>query len=65
MMFSINKALHSDSPKPAEDLRRIFMQYIHAVIAEKRDSQLENHIAPTGKIFFPNWEIIFSQLSTT
>ena len=37
MMFSINKALHSDFPKPAEDLQRIFMQYIHAVIAEKRD----------------------------
>ena len=27
-------------------------------------SQLQNNIAPTGKIFFPNWEIIFSQLST-
>ena len=46
-MFSINKALHSDSPKPAEDLQRIFMPYIHAVIAEKRD---------------PNWKNIFSQL---
>ena len=31
----------------------------------KTRSQLQNHIAPTGKIFFPNWEIIFSQLSTT
>ena len=30
----------------------------------KTSSQLQNHIAPTGKIFFPNWEIIFSQLST-
>ena len=30
----------------------------------KTRSQLQNHIAPTGKIFFPNWEIIFSQLST-
>ena len=64
MMFSINKALHSDSPKPAEDLQRIFMQYIHAVIAKKWKSQLQNNIAPTGKIFFPNWEIIFSQSST-
>ena len=63
-MFSTNKALHSDFPKPAEDLQRIFMQYIHAVIAEKTRFQLQNHIAPTGKIFFPNWEIIFSQLST-
>ena len=58
MMFSINKALHSDSPKPAEDLQRIFMQYIHAVIAEKRDSncksispQLEKYFFPTGKLF--------------
>jgi len=58
MMFSINKALHSDSPKPAEDLRRIFMQYIHAVIAEKRDPncktispQLEKYFFPTGKLF--------------
>ena len=49
-MFSINKALHSDFPKPAEDLQRIFMQYIHAVIVEKRDTncktispQLENY----------------------
>ena len=58
MMFSINKALHSDFPKPAEDLQRIFMQYIHAVIAEKRDSncktispQLEKYFFPTGKLF--------------
>ena len=58
MMFSINKALHSDSPKPAEDLQRIFLQYIHAVIAEKRDSnwktispQLEKYFFPTGKLF--------------
>ena len=69
MMFSINKALHSDFPKPAKDLRRIFMPYIHAVYScsncRKTRSQLQNHIAPTGKIFFPNWEIIFSQLSTT
>jgi len=63
-MFSTNKALHSDFPKPAEDLQRIFMPYIHAVIAEKRDPNCKKHIAPTGKIFFPNWEIIFSQLST-
>ena len=58
MMFSINKALHSDFPKPAEDLQRIFMPYIHAVIAEKRDSncktispQLEKYFFPTGKLF--------------
>ena len=53
-MFSINKALHSDFPKPAEDLQRIFMQYIHAVIAEKR--------VPTAKPYRPNWKNIFSQL---
>ena len=53
-MFSINKALHSDFPKPAEDLQRIFMPYIHAVIAEKRD--------PTAKPYRPNWKNIFSQL---
>ena len=59
MMFSINKALHSDFPKPAEDLQRIFMPYIHAVIAEKRNSncknispQLEKYFFPTGKLFF-------------
>ena len=58
MMFAINKALLSDSPKPAEDLQRIFMQYIHAVIAEKRDPncktispQLEKYFFPTGKLF--------------
>ena len=42
--------------------------HIHAVYScsncRKTRSQLQNHIAPTGKIFFPNWEIIFSQLST-
>ena len=42
--------------------------YIYAVYSctnrRKRKSQLQNHIAPTGKIFFPNWEIIFSQSST-
>ena len=59
MMFSTNKALHSDFPKPAEDLQRIFMQYIHAVIAEKRvpncktiSPQLEKYFFPTGKLFF-------------
>ena len=58
MMFSINKALHSDFPKPAEDLQHIFMQYIHTVIAEKRDPncktispQLEKYFFPTGKLF--------------
>ena len=58
-MFSINKALHSDFPKPAEDLQHIFMPYIHAVIAEKRNSncktippQLEKYFFPTGKLFF-------------
>ena len=42
--------------------------HIHAVYScsncRKTRSQLQNHIALTGKIFFPNWEIIFSQLST-
>ena len=42
--------------------------HIYAVYSctncRKRKSQLQNNIAPTGKIFFPNWEIIFSQLST-
>ena len=59
-MFSINKALHSDFPKPAEDLQRIFMPYIHAVIAEKRDPncktispQLEKYFFPTTKLFRP------------
>jgi len=59
MMFAINKALLSDSPKPAEDLQRIFMQYIHAIIAEKRDPncktispQLEKYFFTTGKLFF-------------
>ena len=58
-MFSINKALHSDFPKPAEDLQRIFMQYIHAVIAEKRDPncktispQLEKYFSQLGNYFF-------------
>ena len=57
-MFSINKALHSDFPKPTEDLQRIFMRYIHAVIAEKQDPncktispQLEKYFFPTGKLF--------------
>ena len=53
-MFSINKALHSDFPKPAEDLQRIFMQYIHAVIAEKQD--------PNCKTISPQLEKYFSQL---
>jgi len=42
--------------------------HIYAVYSysncRKTRSQPQNHIAPTGKIFFPNWEIIFSQLST-
>ena len=42
--------------------------HIYAVYSctnrRKTSSQLQNNIAPTGKIFFPNWEIIFSQLST-
>ena len=63
-MFSINKALHSDFPKPAEDLQRIFMPYIHAVIAEKRDPNCKNISPQLEKYFFSNWEIIFSQLST-
>ena len=59
MMFSINKALHSDFPKPAEDLQRIFMPYIHAVISEKRNSnckfispQLEKYFSQLGNYFF-------------
>ena len=44
------------------------LAHIYAVYSctncRKRKSQLQNNIAPTGKIFFPNWEIIFSQLST-
>ena len=42
--------------------------HIYAVYSctncRKTRPQLQNNIAPTGKIFFPNWEIIFSQLST-
>ena len=42
--------------------------HIYAVYSctncRKTRSQLQNNTAPTGKIFFPNWEIIFSQLST-
>ena len=51
-MFSINKALHSDSPKPAEDLQRIFMPYIHAVIAEKRDPNCKTISPQLEKYFF-------------
>ena len=51
----------------SETCRRL-TTHIHAVYSccncRKRKSQLQNNIAPTGKIFFPNWEIIFSQLST-
>ena len=50
MMFSINKALHSDFPKPAEDLQRIFMQ------------QLPKNEIPTAKPYRPNWKNFFSQL---
>ena len=50
-MFSINKALHSDFPKPAEDLQRIFMQYIHAVIAEKRDPNCKTISPQLGNYF--------------
>ena len=50
----------------SETCRRL-TTHIHAVYScsncRKTRSQLQNHIAPTGKIFFPNWEIIFSQLS--
>ena len=52
----------------SETCRRL-TTHIYAVYScsncRKTRSQLQNHIAPTGKIFFPNWEIIFSQLSTT
>ena len=52
----------------SETCRRL-TTHIYAVYSccncRKTKSQLQNHIAPTGKIFFPNWEIIFSQLSTT
>ena len=51
----------------SETYRRL-TTHIHAVYScsncRKTRSQQQNHIAPTGKIFFPNWEIIFSQLST-
>ena len=57
--ITINKELHPDFPKPTEDLQRIFMPYIHAVIAEKRDPncktispQLEKYFFPTGELFF-------------
>ena len=50
-MFSINKALHSDSPKPVEDLQRIFMPYIHAVIAEKRDPNCKTISPQLGNYF--------------
>ena len=52
MMFSINKALHSDFPKPAEDLQRIFMPYIHAVIAEKQDPNCKTISPQLEKYFF-------------
>ena len=52
----------------SETCRRL-TTHIHAVYScsncRKTRSQLQIYIAPTGKIFFPNWEIIFSQLSTT
>ena len=64
MMFSINKALHSDFPKPAEDLQRIFMQYIHAVIAGKRDPNWKTISSQLEKYFFPTGKLFFSQLST-
>ena len=51
----------------SETCRRL-TTHIYAVYScsncRKTRSQLQNHIAPTGKIFFPNWEIIFSQSST-
>ena len=50
----------------SETCRRL-TTHIHAVYScsncRKTRSQLQIYIAPTGKIFFPNWEIIFSQLS--
>ena len=58
-MFSINKALHSDSPKPAEDLQHIFMQYIHAVIAEKRDPYCKTISPQLEKYFFSQLGIYF------
>ena len=46
----------------SETCRRL-TTHIHAVYScsncRKTRSQLQNQIAPTGKIFFPNWEIIF------
>ena len=51
----------------SETCRRL-TTHIYAVYScsncRKTRFQLQKHIAPTGKIFFPNWEIIFSQLST-
>ena len=58
-MFSINKALHSDFPKPAEDLQHIFMQYIHTVIAEKRDPYCKTISPQLEKYFFPTWKLLF------
>ena len=50
----------------SETCRRL-TTHIHAVYScsncRKTRSQLQNHIAPTGKIFFHNYKIIFSQLS--
>lgn len=41
--------------------------YVYTVYSykncRKTASQLGKRICPTGKIIFPNWEIIFSQLS--
>ena len=57
-----SRAWFSNTPE------RRLTTHIYAVYScsncQKTRSQLQNHIAPTGKIFFPNWEIIFSQLST-
>ena len=52
------------SNAPDWETQRIFMPYIHAVIAEKRNSNCKSISPQLEKYFFPNWEIIFSQLST-
>ena len=58
-VWSLLAKVEPDFPiHQSEDLQRIFMPYIHAVIAEKQDPncktispQLEKYFFPTGKLF--------------
>ena len=58
-VWSLLAKVEPDFPiHQSEDLQRIFMPYIHAVIAEKRNPncktispQLEKYFFPTGKLF--------------